>query len=94
MRNPNITYIEKEVVPFLQFPKEEVLPSKQAQSDRCRLLKTAMKLGNLERQKVQLLFQDNEGLKQIETTIWGVTDRSVILKQSIVLPVQRILAVS
>ncbi len=94
MINPNIIHIEKEEVQFLKFPKEDVLSDKTAQKQRCQLLKTAMKLGNLEHQKVQVLFQDNQGLKRIETTIWGVTDKSVILKQSIILPVQRILAVS
>lgn len=94
MKNPDIVSIQKEEIPTLSFPREEVLNTKDQQSERCSLLKTAMRLGNLERQKVRVLFSAKSGLKQVETTVWGVTDKAVILKQSIVLPLNRILAVS
>ena len=94
MKNPIVCAIQKEEIPFLKFPKEEVLHNTHQQKERCTLLKNAMRLGNLERQKVKMLFRDNQGLKRIETTVWGVTDRAVILKQSIILPVNRILAVN
>ncbi|PRX54689.1 hypothetical protein [Flagellimonas meridianipacifica] len=94
MKNPNIIIIDKENVPFLNFPKEDVLNVKQERSQRCTSLFKAMRLGNLERQKVRILFKDDEGIKQVETTIWGVTNKRVILKKAINLPINRVLSVS
>jgi len=51
-------------------------------------------LGNLEHEKVNILFVDNDGFKKVETTIWGVTDTSIILKKSMTIPLGRILSVS
>jgi hypothetical protein len=36
---------------------------------------------------------DAEGVKQVETTIWGVTDSRVILKTGMGIPLHRILNV-
>ena len=82
--------IEKEQVPLLQFPVEEVLKSKDQIKQRVQDLQRAMTLGNLEHAKARIVFEDKEGLKQVETTVWGVTDRRIILKQGIVLPIHRI----
>ena len=94
MKNPNITLVDKENVPFLNFPKEDVLNEKKERSQRCTSLFKAMCLGNLERQKVTILFKDDKGMKQVETTIWGVTNKRVILKKAINLPINRVLSVS
>ena len=40
-----------------------------------------------------MFFEDNNGLKMVETTIWGLTDKSVILKKSTIIPLQRVLGV-
>ena len=53
-------------------------------------LERAMKLGNLEHNKIKIVFEDSEGLKQVETTVWGGTDKRVILKQAILIPIHRI----
>ncbi|WP_452599135.1 hypothetical protein [Pontimicrobium sp. MEBiC01747] len=94
MLSTQIETIEKEQIKYLKFPKEEVLTSKTEQNERCITLKRAMALGNLERGKVGILFMDNDGFKKVETTVWGVTDKSVILKESTVIPLKRILWVS
>ncbi len=52
-----------------------------------------MRLGNLERSKVNIVFADEKGSKKVETTVWGVTDKSVILKQSTVIPLARTIKV-
>lgn len=93
MKNPNITIIEKENVPFLNFPKNDVLEKKHDRNQRCTSLFKAMRLGNLEREKVTILFEDDEGKKQVVTTIWGVTNKRVILKKAINLPINRVLSV-
>ena len=94
MQNPNIITVDKENVPFLKFPKEDVFKDKQKRNQRCTSLFKAMRLGNLEQQKVRILFRDDEGIKQVETTIWGVTNKRVILKKAINLPINRVLSVS
>ena len=94
MRNTKIETIDKEQIKFLKFPKEDVLNSKKKQHERCIAIRRAMALGNLEQQKFGILFMDKVGFKKVETTIWGVTDKSVILKQSTIIPLKRILAIS
>ncbi|MEM9078850.1 MAG: hypothetical protein AAGC43_17550 [Bacteroidota bacterium] len=94
MKNPNIITVDKENVPSLNFPKEDVLDKKQERSQRCTNLFKAMRLGNLERQKVSILFKDDTGMKRVVTTIWGVTNKRVILKKAINLPINRVLSVS
>ncbi len=86
--------INKEDIKFLKFPQEEVLCSKEQQKIRRYRLRRALSLGNLEHEKVGILFQDNEGVKKVETTVWGVTDKSVILKKSTIIPLERILQVN
>ena len=79
--------IDKERVSGLKFPKEEVLKSSDAIKQREKDLNRATTLGNMERDKMRIIFEDSEGLKQIETTIWGVTDQRIILKQGMVIPI-------
>lgn len=82
--------IEKEQVPSLKFPAEEVLKSKDQVKQRLHDLQRAMTLGNLEHAKIKIIFEDAVGLKQVETTVWGVTDKRIILKQGVVVPIHRI----
>jgi len=93
-KNTDIQPIEKEEITSLSFPKHEVLLSKSAQDNRCQNLKRAMVLGNLEHEKVKILFVANDGFKKVETTVWGVTNKSVILKKSMTIPLGRILSIS
>jgi hypothetical protein len=82
--------IEKESVAGLKFPEEDVLTSKDEKKIRNANLDRAMKLGNLEHGKIKIIFEDSIGLKQVETTVWGVTDKRVILKQGLVIPIHRV----
>lgn len=82
--------IEKEEVANLRFPAQEVLVSEDEIKLRRAELDKALKLGNVEHGKIRVVFEDDNGLKQIETTIWGVTDKRIILKHGIVLPIHRI----
>lgn len=90
----NVTPIEKEEIRFLKFPKNDVLEKKRDQIDRFIELQRALALGNLERTKVKIVFADNMGTKKVETTIWGITDKSVILKRATILPLQRIISIA
>ncbi len=82
--------IEKENISGLKFPDHEVLNSKDEIKIRTANLERALKLGNLEHNKIKIIFEDSEGMKQVETTVWGVTDKRVILKQGTVIPIHRI----
>ena len=82
--------IEKENIHGLKFPDNDVLTSAHEIKIRYSNLERALKLGNLEHNKIKIVFEDADGLKQVETTVWGVTDKRVILKQGILIPIHRI----
>ena len=82
--------IEKEAIAELKFPADEILADKEAIHARTIELERALKLGNLEKSKINIVFEDEKGIKQVHTTIWGVTDKRVILKQGVVIPINRI----
>lgn len=86
--------IEKEEVANLHFPAEEVLTDKDAKKLRLAGLERGMKLGNIEHNKISLVFEDDEGLKKVETTVWGVTDKRVLLKQGLYIPINRVHSVN
>lgn len=88
--NTNPVTVQKEMISGFKFPEKEVLASKDEIKVRLSELERALKLGNLEHNKIKIIFEDAEGVKQVETTVWGVTDKRVILKQGIMIPIHRI----
>ena len=57
-------------------------------------LNRALALGNLEHTKIKIYFEDDQSRKLVETTVWGVTDKRVILKQGVVIPINRVHKIS
>jgi len=86
--------IEKESIEKLKFPSDEVLKDLQLIKERESELNRALALGNLERTKIKIYFEDDQSRKQVETTVWGVTDKRVILKQGVVIPINRVHKIS
>lgn len=82
--------IEKEAIADLNFPRKDVLEEKEDIARRRQELDRALSLGNLEHSKIKIYFEDDNSKKMVETTIWGVTEERVILKQGVVIPIQRI----
>ena len=82
--------IEKENIEGLKFPGQDVLNSKEDIQKRQRDLDRALSLGNVEQIKIKIFFEDSQSPKYVETTVWGVTDKRVILKQGVVIPINRI----
>ncbi len=82
--------IEKESISNLHFPKADVLEDKSAINQRKSDLDRALVLGNLEHSKIKIYFEDSNSKKMVETTVWGVTDSSVILKKGVGIPINRI----
>ncbi|WP_299682860.1 hypothetical protein [uncultured Tenacibaculum sp.] len=90
----SVQNVEKEQIKYFKFPKTEVLAQRNDQINRKLELNRALSLGNLERQKVKIVFVDQDGYKRVETTVWGITDKAVILKKSTLIPLQRIVSVA
>jgi hypothetical protein len=82
--------IEKEMIGNLRFPSSEVLTHNHEIAERRNDLERALSLGNLEHSKIRIYFEDEDSCKMVETTVWGVTDKRVILKQGVVIPISRI----
>ncbi|MBY0487976.1 MAG: hypothetical protein K2P85_12435 [Flavobacteriaceae bacterium] len=82
--------IEKEKIAQLSFPKTDVLENVAEIAQRFSDLNRALSLGNLEHSKIKIYFEDDKSRKVVETTVWGLTDQRVILKQGNVIPINRI----
>lgn len=79
--------IEKESIPSLNF-KEDIKVHQQ--NDLMSRLEEATKLGNLHQGKIAIIFQADEGLKRVETTIWATGAKYICLKGGLWLPIHRI----
>ncbi len=86
----NFESIEKESIKSLKFPGADVLNDRDAIRQRNSELSRAQALGNLERSKTKIFFEDNSSKKVVETTVWAVTDKRVVLKNGIGIPINRI----
>jgi hypothetical protein len=82
--------IEKEEVENLKFPSTEVLNDIEKIDERLSELGRALTLGNIEHAKIRIYFEDDSSCKVVETTVWGITDKRVILKQGVVIPIHRV----
>lgn len=90
----NFEIIEKENIETLKFPHNEVLNDETDISQRKNELERALSLGNLEHSKIQIYFQDDLSQKMVETTVWALTDESVVLKKGVGIPINRILKIA
>lgn len=79
--------IEKEVIPKLLFKKPVALEQQEGLMEK---LLEATKLGNIHHGKVAIIFQDDEGLKRVETTVWATGLKYICLKGGVWLPITRI----
>ncbi|MGM8363216.1 hypothetical protein ACSV4D_14990 [Flavobacterium sp. ARAG 55.4] len=82
--------IEKENIASLMFPKTDVLEDDNEIKTRISEINRALALGNLEHSKIKIFFEDSESKKMVNTTVWAVTDKNVVLKQGVVIPINRI----
>ncbi len=89
----NFELVEKEKIESMRFPSTEVLQDVVSKTEREQNLNRALTLGNLEHSKIKIYFEDEAGRKIVETTVWGVTDKRIILKQGVVIPIHRVHAI-
>ncbi|MBC5838021.1 hypothetical protein [Flavobacterium muglaense] len=92
--NTDFEIIEKENIQTLKFPHVEVLEDDNAINQRKTELERALSLGNLEHSKIQIFFEDEQSKKMVETTVWALTDESVVLKKGVGIPINRILKIA
>lgn len=83
--------VAKEAIPQLTFPKEDLGID---QAELIRTLSQATTIGNTQRGKVKIYFEDSDGLKMTETTIWAVTKNNIVLKQGVNIPINRIVKIN
>jgi hypothetical protein len=80
-------WIEKELIASLQFIEPidiEQHPELRSQIDRATVL------GNAHHVKVGIVFQDDSGLKRVDTTIWAAGSKFICLKGGVWIPINRI----
>jgi hypothetical protein len=82
--------IDKEDIALLKFPQTDVLDDVDEIKTRISQINRALSLGNLEHSKIKIFFEDDESKKVVDTTVWGVTDKNVMLKQGVMIPIHRI----
>ena len=75
----------------VQFKKEDVFNTIHEKKERLKKLISAMKLGNNHKQKVRIHFLNiNDQLIEIKAKVWSVTEKYVILRNSIAIPISSI----
>jgi hypothetical protein len=82
--------IEKERIPALSF--KSAIKGKQSKDINDKL-NEAMRLGNNHHGKVAIIFEDDEGLKRVETTVWAAGAKFICLKGGGWMPISHILDV-
>lgn len=80
------TKIEKEKISSLKLIPAAIDNSKKWKTD----LDYAVRLGNEHKGKTSITFISSEGVFQVETTIWSVTDKELSLKGGISIPLTSI----
>ncbi|GAB5419105.1 MAG: hypothetical protein Crog4KO_06130 [Crocinitomicaceae bacterium] len=82
--------IEKESITSLTFRTREPI---QQHPKLMNQIKSATRLGNAYRGKVSIIFQDDVGMKRVETTIWASGAKYICLKGGMWLPIDRIVEI-
>ncbi len=82
--------IQKEEIPSCRFPRQEVLSENSGIENRRRKLENATILGNIDHNKCKIIFEDDEGVKQVETTVWATGEENISLKHGATIPICRI----
>lgn len=87
------TTIAKERIPSLRFPRQPVPLTDEQHHAILQKMEHATRLGNAEHGKCRIIFQDDEGLKAVETTIWAFDPENIVLKYGMTIPVARVVEI-
>lgn len=84
------TLIDKELINSLSFKSREPVEQHPKLTEQ---ISSATRLGNGYRGKVTIVFEDDEGLKRVDTTIWASGVKYICLKGGMWLPINRIVEI-
>lgn len=84
------TLIEKELIQGLSFKDKRKINQHPNLEEQ---IKSATRLGNAFHGKVSIIFEDDEGTKRVDTTIWAYGSKYICLKGGIWLPIDRIIEI-
>jgi len=87
------TIVQKEDIEKLVFPNQSIDRTEEQTKELNKKLQDAMSLGNLHHTKIKIIFEDSEGAKEVETTVWVASDNYISLKAGVSIPVRRIVEV-
>ena len=82
--------IEKELINTLTFNQKDKVEQHPKLVEQ---IKNATKLGNAYHNKVSIFFQDDIGLKRVDTTIWAFGAKYICLKGGVWLPINRLVEI-
>lgn len=82
-----VKMIAKEEIPNVKFVSYEVLNTKEDIAKRRERIEEAMLLGNSSKGKSKIFFMAEDGLLEVETTVWSASDEVVTLKGGVMIPV-------
>lgn len=82
--------IEKELISSLSFAEKVAI---KQHPELLKQIEQATILGNSHRSKVSIIFQDDVGLKRVDTTIWAAGTKFICLKGGVWIPIERILEI-
>lgn len=86
-----ITTIDKTDVAKLKWPNEAIYSDVESMNTILIKLKVALIVGNTEKIKCKIFFKDELNIKMVETTIWAVCEKNILLKSGIFIPIRRII---
>lgn len=79
---------------ILEFPKINILEHQIEQVNEFIRQRKVFFSRNLNREKIEVFFNDDTGLKKVKTSIWTVSEKAIILKNTTVVPYSDIVAVA
>lgn len=79
--------VTKEQIPELHCMHEEVLEHEKAIQERKEVIQKAANLARNFYLKARIVFETDEGTKEVRTTIWAATDNHIVLKGGATLPI-------
>jgi hypothetical protein len=85
--------IKKEEILNLHPAEKDVLVKKEMQAHRKACLTEALQNASKYYKKATVLVQTDEGIKQITATIWAMTEKYIVFKGGITVPICSILDV-
>ncbi len=85
------TLINKEMLQSYQFAASDVLSSIEERAKRRTKIEKAVALGNLYKNKVKIFFRNAQNAHMtVETTIWAMGEKFVVLKGGVNIPIHAI----